>query len=189
MMAQIIDKIFTLGEFMNIIRLFAYTGFALALSIVAVGSASAAEKIGFVNLPKLLEGSPQRQAASERVEKEFATRKEKIENIATRIKATEADLKRNADTMSSSQLKAKERKMIALQRELKREQEYFNEDLSLRNNEELKELQNVIFQTIEKVAKREGYDLVLAEGIAYYSDKVNITNLILEQLKKDFKAK
>jgi outer membrane protein len=79
--------------------------------------------------------------------------------------------------------------MLALQRELKREQQYFNEDLSLRNNEELKELQNIIFQTIEKVAKREGYDLVIAEGIAYYSDKINMTSLILEQLQKDFKAK
>jgi outer membrane protein len=174
---------------MNITRLFATTGLALTLCFATLGSASAADKIGFVDLPRLLQDSPQRQQASERVEKEFAARKEKIDNIATRIKATEADVKRNADSMSSSQLKSKERQMIALQRELKREQEYFNEDLSLRNNEELKELQNVIFQTIEKVAKREGYDLVLAEGIAYYSDKVNITSIILEQLKKDFKAK
>jgi len=174
---------------MNIRRLISHFGFALVFSIVSMGSAYAAEKIGFVDLPRLLQDSPQRQEASARVEKEFAERKQKIDALAARIKSTEDDLKRNSDAMSSSQLKRKESDLIALQRELKREQQYFNEDLSLRNNEELKKLQSVIFQTIEKVAKREGYDLVLAEGIAYYSDKVNITGIILEQLKKDFKAK
>lgn len=174
---------------MNIRRFIVHSGFALILSMLYIGSAHAAEKIGFVDLPRLLQDSPQRQEASARVEKEFASRKQKIDTLAARIKSTQDDLKRNAATMSSTQVKNKENDLLDLQRELKREQQYFNEDLSLRNNEELKDLQNVIFQTIAKVAKREGYDLVLAEGIAYYSDKVNITSMILDQLKKDFKAK
>lgn len=174
---------------MNIRRFIVHSGFALILSMLYIGSAHAAEKIGFVDLPRLLQDSPQRQEASARVEKEFASRKQKIDTLAARIKSTQEDLKRNSDTMSSTQVKTKESDLLDLQRELKREQQYFNEDLSLRNNEELKDLQNVIFQTIAKVAKREGYDLVLAEGIAYYSDKVNITSIILDQLKKDFKAK
>jgi outer membrane protein len=174
---------------MNISRFIVHSGFALILSMLFIGSAQAAEKIGFVDLPRLLQDSPQRQEASARVEKEFASRKQKIDTLAARIKSTQDELKRNSDTMSASQVKNKESGLLDLQRELKREQQYFNEDLSLRNNQELKELQNVIFKTIAKVAKREGYDLVMAEGIAYYSDKVNITSMILDQLKKDFKAK
>jgi len=174
---------------MNISRFIVHSGFALILSMLFIGSAQAAEKIGFVDLPRLLQDSPQRQEASARVEKEFASRKQKIDTLAGRIKSTQDELKRNSDTMSASQVKNKESGLLDLQRELKREQQYFNEDLSLRNNQELKELQNVIFKTIAKVAKREGYDLVMAEGIAYYSDKVNITSMILDQLKKDFKAK
>jgi outer membrane protein len=174
---------------MNISRFIVHSGFALFLSMLYIGSAHAAEKIGFVDLPRLLQESPQRKEASARVEKEFASRKQKIDTLAARIKSSQDELKRNADTMSATQAKNKESDLLDLQRELKREQQYFNEDLSLRNNQELKELQNVIFQTIAKVAKREGYDLVMAEGIAYYSDKVNITSVILDQLKKDFKAK
>jgi outer membrane protein len=174
---------------MNTSRFIVHSGFALILSMLFIGSAQAAEKIGFVDLPRLLQDSPQRQEASARVEKEFASRKQKIDTLAARIKSTQDELKRNSDTMSASQVKNKESGLLDLQRELKREQQYFNEDLSLRNNQELKELQNVIFKTIAKVAKREGYDLVMAEGIAYYSDKVNITSMILDQLKKDFKAK
>ena len=167
---------------MNFSRIFAVASTVLVLALVPLASATAAGKIGFVDLPRLLQDSPQRQDASARV------RKQKVETLATKAQALDAELKRNAESMSTSQLKKKERQLVSMQREIKREEQYFKEDLSLRNNEELVELQKVIFKTIEKVAKRDGYDMVFAEGIAYYSDKVNITDTVLEQLKKDFKA-
>ena len=173
---------------MNFSRIFAVASTILVLAFAPLSIATAAGKIGFVDLPRLLQDSPQRQDASARVEKEFSARKQEIETLATKAQALDAELKRNAESMSTSQLKKKERQLVSMQREIKREEQYFNEDLSLRNNEELVELQKVIFKTIEKVAKREGYDMVFAEGIAYYSDKVNITDLVLEQLKKDFKS-
>jgi len=173
---------------MNFSRIFAVASTVLVLALAPLASATAAGKIGFVDLPRLLQDSPQRQDASTRVEKEFTPRKQEIQTLTTKAQALDAELKRNAESMSTTQLKKKERQLVSLQREIKREEQYFKEDLSLRNNEELVELQKVIFKTIEKVAKREGYDMVFAEGIAYYSDKVNITDLVLEQLKKDFKS-
>ncbi|HHJ12159.1 MAG TPA: OmpH family outer membrane protein [Chromatiales bacterium] len=146
-----------------------------------------AGKIGFVDLQMLLQKSPQRQEASARIEKEFSERKRKIQELMGRIQALETQIKGNADAMSAQQLRAKQRELLNLKREAKREEQYYNEDRNIRNNEELAELQKVIFKAIEKVAVREGYDLVLAEGIAYYSDKVNITDLVLDQLRKDFK--
>lgn len=160
---------------------------ALFIGMMGISPAFAASKIGFVDLPKLLQESPQRKAASERVEKEFGTRKQEIDTLMTKIKSLDAEIKRNADTMSPTQLKRKENELVDMQREAKRAEQYFKEDLSMRNNEELVALQKVIFKTIEKVAKREGYDLVMAEGIAYYSDKINITSMVLEELKKNYK--
>ncbi len=174
---------------MKMTRLTTTLFLAAAIGIMGISPALAANKIGFVDLPKLLQDSPQRKAASERVEKEFNARKQEIETLLTKIQALEAEIKRNADTMSATQLKRKENELVDMQREAKRAEQYFKEDLSMRNNEELVALQNVIFKTIEKVAKKEGYDLVMAEGIAYYSDKINITDLVIEQLNKDYKSK
>ena len=42
---------------------------AVVIGIMGISPALAANKIGFVDLPKLLQDSPQRKAASERVEK------------------------------------------------------------------------------------------------------------------------
>ncbi|MCC6714130.1 MAG: OmpH family outer membrane protein, partial [Gammaproteobacteria bacterium] len=60
----------------------------------------------------------------------------------------------------------------------------FREDVNLRRNEEFGKIQKEIVQSIQDVAKAEGYDLILGEGVIYASDKTDITNAVLERLRK-----
>ena len=69
------------------------------------------------------------------------------------------------------------------QRDIKRLQDEYSEDLSIRRNEELRKLEKEIAKTITDIAKKEKYDLIVFQGVIYASEKVDITNKVLESLK------
>ena len=79
--------------------------------------------------------------------------------------------------------KLKERTLVSDQRDIKRLQDEYSEDLSIRRNEELRKLEKEIAKTITDIAKKEKYDLIVFQGVIYASEKVDITNKVLESLK------
>jgi outer membrane protein len=54
----------------------------------------------------------------------------------------------------------------------------------LRRNEELAALQKIVQKAIVEIARQEGYDLVLHEGVTHAGPKVDITDKILKKLGK-----
>lgn len=148
------------------------------------GVASAELKIGVVNAIKILEGAPQAEAARKQLEKEFASRDRDLVARQKTIKEMEDRLAREGATMSEAEARKLERDIVSKRRDLKRDQDEFREDVNLRRNEEFGKIQKEIVQSIQDVAKSEGYDLILGEGVIYASDKTDITNAVLERLRK-----
>lgn len=148
------------------------------------GSASAELKIGVVNAIKILEGAPQAEAARKQLEKEFASRDRDLVARQKAIKEMEDRLARDGATMAEAEARKLERDIVSKRRDLKRDQDEFREDVNLRRNEEFGKIQKEIVQSIQDVAKSEGYDLILGEGVIYASDKTDITNAVLERLRK-----
>ena len=66
----------------------------------------------------------------------------------------------------------------------KRDQDEYREDLNFARNEELAKIQKAIFEAIQKVAKDNGYDVVLSEGVIYASSKADMTQLVIDSLNK-----
>jgi outer membrane protein len=93
-------------------------------------------------------------------------------------------LARDGATRAEAEARKLERDIVSKRRDLKRDQDEFREDVNLRRNEEFGKIQKEIVQSIQDVAKAEGYDLVLGEGVIYASDKTDITNAVLERLRK-----
>lgn len=148
------------------------------------GAASAELKIGVVNAIKILEGAPQAEAARKQLEKEFASRDRDLVARQKTIKEMEDRLAREGATMSEADARKLERDIVSKRRDLKRDQDEFREDVNLRRNEEFGKIQKEIVQSIQDVAKSEGYDLILGEGVIYASEKTDITNAVLERLRK-----
>jgi outer membrane protein len=148
------------------------------------GSASAELKIGVVNAIKILEGAPQAEAARKQLEKEFASRDRDLVARQKSIKEMEDRLSREGATMSEADARKLERDIVSKRRDLKRDQDEFREDVNLRRNEEFGKIQKEIVQSIQDVAKSQGYDLILGEGVIYANEKTDITNAVLERLRK-----
>lgn len=118
-----------------------------------------------------------------RLEKEFSARGKSLEAKLKGLRADQDKLTKDSAILGADEQKAKERKMLADQRELKRLQDEYSEDLSIRRNEELRKLEQKIAQTIVDLAKKESYDLVVYQGVIFASDKVDMTAKVLQLLK------
>lgn len=147
-------------------------------------SASAEVKVAFVNVEKILREAPQAEAVRKRLEREFAPRDKKLLMMQKELKKLEEKLSRDAEVMSESERRKLERKILEKRREFLRAQEEFREDFALRRNEELAKLQKQIFEVIQKLAEEEGIDLLLSGGVVYASERVDVTDQVIERLKE-----
>ena len=140
-------------------------------------------KVGVVNAAAVMEQSPQKTRALSRLEKEFSSRSKEIETKVKSLRATQQKLVKDGAIFSVEERKSKERTLVSDQRDIKRLQDEYSEDLSIRRNEELRKLEKEIAKTITDIAKKEKYDLIVFQGVIYASEKVDITNKVLESLK------
>ena len=165
----------------NILSLF----FIAAMAALPVQAAEL--KIGVVNAGAVLEKSPQKSQALARLEKEFSKRSTAIKSKQKSVLSKRDKLAKDGAILGADERKAKERSLLSEQRDLKRLQDEYSEDLSIRRNEELRKLEKKIAQTIVDLAKKESYDLVVYQGVIFASDKVDMTAKVLELLKAESK--
>jgi outer membrane protein len=142
-------------------------------------------KIGAVDALRVLEKSPQADAARQMIEKEFAPRDKQLVAEQKKIRDLEEKLNKDGAIMSEQERTKLERDIVNSKRDLKRSQDEFREDLNFRRNEEFAKIQKKIALAVQQIAKDQGFDLILDAGVVYASTKVNITDLIIEELKKD----
>ncbi len=161
----------------------------LLLSVTAgVAPAWADIKVGFVNTPEVVERAPQAEAATRRLQLEFADRDRQLASDQERLKRMEEQLLRAATTMSDDERARLEREVISVQRDVRRSTEEFTEDFNLARNREYAELQRLVANAITELAEERGYDLILESGVVYASGAVDITEDVIERLREKFLA-
>lgn len=162
---------------------------SVAVAVVALLApiAEAADyRIGVVNPLKVLEAAPQAEDARKIIEKEFAARDRELVNAQKTLKGLEDKLQKDGAIMSESERVKLEREVVSRKRELKRNQDEFREDYNFRRTEELGKIQREVAKAIEVVARENKYDLILSDGVIFASDKVDVTDSVLDVLKKQY---
>ncbi|QIT55590.1 OmpH family outer membrane protein [Aquisalimonas sp. 2447] len=161
----------------------------VAVVLAAVtGVAVAESKIGFVNAGRVTSEAPQADAARANLEEEFGPRDRAISEERDALRELETQLNRDGAVMSEDEQQRLQRDLVARQRELRRAEEEFREDFNMRRNEELGRLQRRIVDTINDLAEAEGFDLIVSEGVIFASDRVDVTDRVLERLQQDFEG-
>ena len=162
-------------------------GAALLLAF-AVPASAQEQKIGFVNVPLLLDRAPQTKAAMDALQEEFAPRQREFAAKATELEEAQAKYQKDAAVMGETERKNAEKELRDLQREVARLQNEFQEDLNLRQNEELGNLQRTLLQEVQNYAQAQGYDLVVGDGVLFASNAVNITAEVLQAIETNYNA-
>jgi outer membrane protein len=160
----------------------------LAVSLVLVSAAVAAPaavaadtKIGFVNTERLLREAPLSVAAQKKLEREFASRDQELQKLAKQARDLQAQLDKDGVTMSDSERKSKERDLGNLNRDLQRQGREFREDLNLRRNEELGQIQERARKSIQDIAKAEKFDIIIEQAV-FVDPKSDITDRVMKAL-------
>jgi outer membrane protein len=156
---------------------------AAAILAPATGAVAQTQtKIGFVNVSRLLAEAPQAQAASAALENEFAARRRDLENQQKDLKTREEKLQKDGAVMAENERRNAEKALRDGQREFSRKQNEFLEDLNVRRNEALGQLQRAVVQEIQAYAKTAGFDIVVADAL-YASPTLDITAQVLAALQ------
>lgn len=161
--------------------------FAATACVVLTAPVMAESKVGVVNTVQLMEEAPQAKAAQSNIETEFAPREKELVSLQKSIRKLEDKLSRDGAVMSEKESGKLERDILAKRRDLKRSQEEFRDDLNIRKNEVLSKLQRQMYEATVALAKEKNYDVILGQGVVYSSKNVDVTSMVLEKLKADFK--
>jgi outer membrane protein len=149
--------------------------------------AAADYKIGVVQAVRVLESAPQADAAKKKLESEFAGKDKSLVSKQKELKALEDRAAKDSAIMSESERARLERDVMNMRRELKRDSDEFRDDVNFRRNEEFAKIQKMIVEAIQSIASEQKYDLVLGEGVIFASKAVDITDLVIDRLKKSAK--
>jgi len=145
----------------------------------------AAGKFAFINSKQLMEKSPQAIAANTAMQEQFGERQQNLQNLAKSIQEMEQTYQTDRAIMSDEQKQKAEDNIVQSKRRFQFEQQSLKEDVQAKQRELLQQLQSEIKGVIQTYGKEKGYDFIFTEtGVAFASDAVDITDDILEELKK-----
>ncbi|TRW94752.1 OmpH family outer membrane protein [Candidatus Methylobacter oryzae] len=159
------------------------TKIALFLGLLLASNVSYADlKIGFVNIPAVLEKAPQAEKAKKRLEQEFSPRDKQLVAQQKEIQSMDERMAKDAAVMGESARVNLEKDILNKKRDAKRAQQEFSEDFNARRNEELGKLQRRIVEAIREIAKDQNFDLLLTDGVIYASEQIDVTAQVQQKL-------
>ena len=164
------------------------TMLAVAMLATALQAQAADVKIGVVDMPSLLQKSPQAQAASQEMSKKFDTRKKDLMAEQDKIKNLQDQLSKNGAVMSANQLQDAQSQLDELQRDFSRKQSDYMDDVNMERNAALSRLQQEVLKAVQEFAQAQKYNLIVGDGVFYKDNSVDVTDQVLAQMQKDFKA-
>ena len=144
-------------------------------------------KIGYINIDHVVTSSPQFLQENDRVISKFKSRENNLLLLSSTIQSLVNKLNKNKDSFSQKKIKTEINKIANLERKLKQQALTLKEQLTFENKRALGKIQDLINKVIRKIAEEQNFDLILYQKVAYASKKINITALVSQKLKQQFK--
>lgn len=138
-------------------------------------------RVGFVNTERVLRESNMAKASQTKLEQEFSKREKELQTLGSQLKTASDKLEREAPTLPEAQRVNRQRALVDQDRDFQRKQREFQEDVTMRKNEELQLVLDKANRVIKQVAEAEKYDLILQEAV-YINPKLDITDKVLSGL-------
>jgi len=159
----------------------------LAISCLALLSLSAyAEtiKIGYIDTEQVVNNLPQYKQSVEAISNEFEPKKQELLDLFNHIELLRVKITSINNSENKENLQIELSKLTSLEKTFRQETEFWQEEMNNKKIELLQKIEQLINNTINKIAISENYDLILYENAAFVSDEVNITYKVIERIKK-----
>jgi len=157
----------------------------LCAFICSIATVSAAEsdgdpvsRIGFVDIPYLIDRAPQAVEAELRLETEFAPRQEELELQRAELAKLVAQLANSSLELSDAEVSHLDRETRGLERRIKRNEQDFREELNIQKNDEFKKVRILVLEAIGEFGRDHDYDLIISDGVLFANERVDVTERI-----------
>ena len=154
------------------------------LALLAMPLSAETIKIGYIDTTQVVNNLPQYQQRVLEISKEFEPKKQELLDLFNHIEL----LRKKINTINKSEekesLEIELSNLLSLEDSFKQETEFWQEKMNNNKIELLQQIEILINNTINDLAISENYDLILYENAAFVSDKVNITNKVIERIQK-----
>ncbi len=145
--------------------------------------------IAVIDPTRIVEQSPQYEAAREALQQEVNEREQDLSSQQSQMEELKKKLERDAALMSGDEIQRLQNDIRNRDRKLKYAQAEFREDFALRQNELRTKLAQQVNEVVKELAKEEKIDLIVSEGIVYFSERIDISDKVVERLRSKFKPK
>lgn len=156
---------------------------ALAFLPLLALAQSAAGKVGYVDLKRLIDNAPQMLESRTRLQREFAPRDATLKSDETRLADMNKRYARDGAIMSKTDADALKRQIDTLDGAIKRTREALRTELNARAAADRDRIWQQINDTVIDYARMHGYDLVVPSPVVYASPRIDITDAVLDQLR------
>ena len=173
--------------------------FTLALACCALAAAPvpaqtptsvpAPTRVGYVDMKRLLDNAPQVVAGRARLQREFAARDTALKADQTRLDELRKKQERDAAILSKDDAEKLKREIDALDRSVRRSTEDLRNELKARSDQELDRSWQEINNSVVEYARETGIDLVVPSPVVYANPRIDITDAVLERLRRDAAGK
>ena len=136
--------------------------------------------VGFVDVPFLIDKSPQSLEAGKRLEEEFAPRQKRLKDESALLAEKRSKLAKESLVLGETERSELELSIRKLERRLKRQEQDFREELNLKKNNEFRKVRLLVSKAILEFANSGEYDLILSEGVWFAHNRINITEQIVK---------
>lgn len=143
-------------------------------------------RIGFVDIPYLIERAPQALEAEQRLETEFAPRQREIETQRAELAKVAARLADATLELPEAEYARLDRESRSLERRIRRSEQDFREELNIQKNNEFKNVRILVLEAIAEFGEEQNYDLIVSDGVLYANNRIDVTERILDSLVTEF---
>jgi outer membrane protein len=141
-------------------------------------------KIGYIDTDQVMNNLPQYQQNVDRLSTEFEPKKKELLDLFNHIELLRAKIIIINESENKENLQTEISKLTSLEESFKQETEFWQVTMNNRKVELLQNIELLINNMINELAISESYDLILYKNAAFVSDKVNITNKVIERIQK-----
>ncbi len=177
-----------MNHFMRVVGLL----LGLSLSSVALGASdvvapaqAAPIKLGVLDWQRLIATAPQAKEATKRLQAEFQGVAQKLNDKQSDFQAKRTKLQRDGNVLSAAERTKKEKELAKLEQEIRRMDEELQSENASRSREEMDDFLRVVREVVEKLGHEQNYDAIFSQEVmAYASERIDVTDTILERLQK-----
>ena len=154
------------------------------LSAICLTANAQSLKIGFIDTEQVIVNLTQYKNSVDKLSPEFEPKKQELLDLFKHIELLRANIELNKKTSTLNSDEIELAKLKDLEESFEKETEFWQKSMNSKKINLLNKIQGLINNSINDYAIEEGYDLILYKDVAFVSDKINITQKIIEKIEK-----